>query len=364
MRRPMRTTSCALAVAAMAVVAGCGGSGGSSTGASTTGPASAASDPANTPNVPLSCDTTLTSGEILKYPVPKADEEYTVTLMTVSLAGYYYQAVAYGAQKAADEAGVKLEVVAGQGFSSAAQQVTQAANALTRGTDAILLQPADINGSVPVVEQAAAKGVPVVDIGSLVDSDDAIKVQQDDYEQGKAAAEALVKQLPDGGAGVVMGGPANATWATRRVAGFQDALKDHPEVKVSAVVNSLVDPGEGLAKFTNAATSQPDVDWIYAVYNLLLPPDSIPAEYQDAVYVAGAYDPVTQKALESGRAQAVIADWPVYMGYVGMAQAIEKLNGGSPASLTCFDSPVITKENMDSRVADAQFYPSEYKAGN
>ena len=51
-------------------------------------------------------------------------------------------------------------------------------------------------------------------------------------------ADAVAKLLPQGGQGILMGGPPNASWARRRVAGFLDGIKEHPNIKVIAVVSS------------------------------------------------------------------------------------------------------------------------------
>ncbi len=170
-----------------------------------------------------------------------------------------------GAKLAAEKAGVDVSVVAAQGFSTAPEQITQAENALTRGTDAIVLNPVDVNASAPIIDMAKRKGVPTIVVGTLVDTEDAAQVVQDDYMQGQAAADALAARLPDGGKGIVMAGPANATWSVGRTQGFLDRVGEkYPAITVTAVANSNVDPGEGLSKFTNAASSNPTVDWKHA----------------------------------------------------------------------------------------------------
>ena len=160
-----------------------------------------------------------------------------------------------------------------------------------------------------------------------------------------------------------MGGPANATWSTNRVAGFVDQVEaEYPQIEISSVVNTNVDPAEGLSKFTTATSNSPNVDWIYAAYNLLLPPESIPSAFKDAVYIAGGLEETTIPAVAADRA-AVIPDWPVAMGYIGVMQAIEVLDGGTPAALTCFPSGILTVDDLGTPIADAQVFPADYVAG-
>src|SRR5712691_8541154 len=49
---------------------------------------------------PLACTKKLSPSQLLAYKVPKAKKRYDITLMEVSLNGYYYQGIAYGATKA------------------------------------------------------------------------------------------------------------------------------------------------------------------------------------------------------------------------------------------------------------------------
>jgi ribose transport system substrate-binding protein len=303
---------------------------------------------------PLSCDVTLTEDQVLSYAVPKANKRYHITLAVVSLAEIYYQNVIQGAKAAAAKAGVDLNIVASQGFATAPQQGTEIQNVLSKGTDAIVLGPADPFGLVPAVDAATAKNVPVIDFGTMINSRDAYQIQQDDYEQGVAAADTLAKQLPNGGQGIVMGGPANATWSNRRTAGFQDEIAKYPGIKVSAVVNTQVDPAEGLTKFINAATANPKVDWIYTVYNFILAPQAVPSQYQKAVYLGGALEPATDKALQDRTANVVIADHPVSMGWIGVSEAVAKLNGTAPPKLVCLPNTVITPDMLGTPIAKLQ----------
>lgn len=349
-----------------AVTTGCG-SGSSDSESGTTGSegsTSTASTGQINVHAPLQCDAKLSVQEMLDYQVPKANENYNITLMEVSLGAYYFQAMAFGAQKAADEAGVNLTIKASQGYQSASQQVDQAQTVIAQNPDAIVLQPADIEGSVPIVDQATSAGIPVVDISTEVNSDDAMVVMQDDYEQGKMAADALAKKLPGGGTGIVQGGPSNATWSKKRVAGFKDQLSaKYPDLKILTVTNEGVDPEEGLRKFTDATQAHPKFDWIYAVNTALLLPDSIPAQYSKVPYIGGGLEPMVIDALANNKMFAAIPADQVAMGYFGVGRAIAKLNGDDPPRVTCMPVDAVTKDDLKTPFVEGELYPEDYKAG-
>jgi ribose transport system substrate-binding protein len=309
------------------------------------------------------CDQTLSLEQLAAFKAPKANKRYKIAYSMVSLAGYFYQATAYGATKAAEDAGVDLTLNAAQGFASQAQQITNVRNQLSRNIEGLVINPVDVNGSVAAVEAAAEKNVPVVSIGTLTNTAKAVRIVQDDYTQGEAAAEYIASKLPEGGSGIVMGGPANATWALRRVAGFQDEMKKHPNLVISAVTNENVDPAEGLVKFSDAVRVHPKVDWIYSTYNLLIPPGTVPTNYSKALYVAGGLDELTVGALKGGTASAILPDYPVSEGYLGVAYLVRKLNGEELPSITCLPNGIVSSSNLNSPEIQSQnLFPAGWKA--
>src|SRR5699024_9935953 len=117
------------------------------------------------------------------------DKQYEITMMQVSASGYYFQAIGAAAKEAAKEAGVTLTELAAGGYASPEKQLALVEDALQSGTDALLLAPSDPDGSVAVVEAAKAKDVPVVNFSTEVNSDDVVKVVQDDYRFGQRGAD-------------------------------------------------------------------------------------------------------------------------------------------------------------------------------
>jgi ribose transport system substrate-binding protein len=314
-------------------------------------------------HTPFACDASISVEQLADFKPETPKEPYTIAVSVPSFANPYIQALVYGAEKAAKEAGVTLMVGAGRGFMDPASQITQLENALSRGPDAVLINPSDPAGLAATIDDTVEAGTPVIDIGTLSTSELSSKLIQDDYTQGMQAAEALAKQLPDGGEGIVMGGPANASWARRRVAGFLDGIKATPNIKINAIVSTDIDPQAGLTKFSNAAQAHPKVDWIYATGSFLLAPQSIPTEYKDAVYIGGGFTNVTAEALRDGSARAILPDFPVSVGYIGVALAIQKLNGGDVALRNCAPVGVMTKADLDNPVwADSSIVPSDWVA--
>jgi ribose transport system substrate-binding protein len=359
-RSTVKMAAIASLALAVPLLAGCvpvsktGGAGGGST------------SQANSLHTPLTCTTDFSEDQLMAYKAPKADKPYEITMMMVSLAGYYYQGLVYGAQQAAKDAGVTVKIVAGNGFTSPAPQLSQAQDVIQSKPDAIALQPVDVQGSVPIVTQANAAGIPVISFGTELDTDQtAGQILQDDYKLGQAGADQLAKAHPEGGEGILIAGPATATWSKKRVAGFEDQLKaKYPKFTVVASPTQPVDPSQGLKDFNDATQAHPDVKWVYSVFFYQLLPDSLPDKYKGIPFVTTGYEPAAITSLESGALTTTASVQNISLGYQAVAQAVEALNSGKGAKAhlgnICVPAPALSKADIGSPVADFDLYPEGF----
>jgi ribose transport system substrate-binding protein len=319
---------------------------------------------ANSLHTPLSCTTNFSESQLMAYKAPKADKPYNITVMVVSLAGYYYQGLVYGAQEAAKDAGVNVKIVAGSGFTSPAPQLSQAQDVIQSKPDAIALQPVDVEGSVPIVTQANAAGIPVISFGTELNTDKtAAQVLQDDYKLGEAGADQLAKAHPEGGNGILIAGPATATWSKKRTAGFEDRLKaKYPKFKIVSSPTQPVDPSQGLKDFTDATQAHPDIKWVYSVFFYQLLPDSLPGKYKGIPFVTTGYEPAAISSLQSGALSTTASVQNIAFGYQAVAQSVAALNKGKDAHLgnICVPAPALTKADIGSKVADFDIYPKSF----
>jgi ribose transport system substrate-binding protein len=303
-------------------------------------PCTGSSDPAEAPSPERAAN----------YKAPKADGEYTIGFMEPTLAGHYYQAGSSGAFKAADEAGVKLEFVsAGTGYASPEQQLRQADQLIQKGVEAVALIPTDIQGGVAVANRFLDENIPVVIVATEAGSPDAYMVMQDDYQMGRDSADLVADELSENaGPGIVIAGPANATWSAKRAAGFADRVQEkYPGIEIVASPTQNVDPALGLKSFENAVQGNPDINWVYTVFNLLLDPDSLPSQYQDVAFVTNGLDPATTEDLEQGQVSKVIGITPTPMGYQGVGHAVSLLNGDQNVpALVCIPLTVYEKADL------------------
>ena len=142
---------------------------------------------------------------------------------------------------------MNVTTLAAEGYASPDLQLSQIEDAIERGTDAIVIAPSDIQGSIPAVDLAIEAGLPVVNISTEVAHPDVYMVMQDDYVLGQMLADQLAEVLPDGGSGILIAGPANATWSRKRTVGFSDRVSEaYPTIEILAVADAAGRSGRGV----------------------------------------------------------------------------------------------------------------------
>lgn len=150
----------------------------------------------------------------------------------------FYQDMVAAMQEEAAKQGLTLHIQYAEFDGS--KQNNQIDTFLIQGVDALVIAPVDSAGCVPVIAEAAKKGVPVftVDIaahGAEVSS----HIASDNVKGGEILGEYLAKALGEKGNVAIIDHPSVAS-VQDRTAGFVKALEKYPNMKIVQRI-----PGEG-----------------------------------------------------------------------------------------------------------------------
>jgi D-xylose transport system substrate-binding protein len=103
-------------------------------------------------------------------------------------------------------------------------QVSQAENVVTRGVDAIVIQPVDFNVAATMAKMAARANVPVISYDDVImNAKQAAFIGRDPKEGGLAAARAVAAVVPKGNYALIGGDPGQ-TGSTKMQEGYREAL--------------------------------------------------------------------------------------------------------------------------------------------
>ena len=104
-------------------------------------------------------------------PVPAAQGEKAIIVISKSYQNQFYQAAFKGAEKAAADLGVHLTTNGPDAESNVSQQVEQVAAAINQKPDAIVLAACDPKSLEEALGKAKAAGIPVIGFDSGVPGD-------------------------------------------------------------------------------------------------------------------------------------------------------------------------------------------------
>jgi ribose transport system substrate-binding protein len=138
----------------------------------------------------------------------------------------------------AEASGLVSKVIVANRNGGPAEQIADIRNLISAGVNAIIINPSDRDALNPVIKQAADKGIVVVAVDQAVSAPEAYVLSNDQVAYGKEGAQWLFKQLGGKGSVVEMRGIDGVPADADRHQGFEEALKDYPNIKVTASVFS------------------------------------------------------------------------------------------------------------------------------
>ncbi|WP_070000949.1 ABC transporter substrate-binding protein [Cellulosilyticum sp. I15G10I2] len=176
---------------------------------------------------------------------PTTTENVYIPIIAKGLKYSFWESVRLGAEEAARDLGIKITFEGPQEEAQTQQQLDMLNIALSRSPQAVILSAVDSRAVTPYLEEAQAKGIPVIGFDSGVDSPIVrTTVATDNYGAGELAAEKMVELLDKKGKVAIIIQDATSQVATNRRDGFIDTItQQYPSMDVVAVGY-----GEGDAK--------------------------------------------------------------------------------------------------------------------
>ncbi|MFJ8915857.1 ABC transporter substrate-binding protein [Amycolatopsis sp. NPDC102389] len=271
----------------------------------------------------------------------------------------FYISMQCGAEAEAKKAGYELTTQAPQKFDAAMQ--TQLVNALgSNPPAALLIAPTDAQAMLAPIQQVKTRGAKVIEVDTALKDTSVAEssISSDNAEGGKLAAKTMA-ELAAGKTGsvLVLDTIAGTSTTNTRAKGFEDELKNYPNLKSAGVQFTQNEPDQAASKVTAALASTPDLVGIFAT-NLNTGEGAATglrnAGKIGAVNLIG-FDasPSEIEGLKKGEYQGLIAQDPAAIGQQGVQQAIAALEGKPVTRNLTASLHSITKANMD---ANAQYF--------
>jgi ribose transport system substrate-binding protein len=201
---------------------------------------------------------------LLPFGFVPADAQ-TIAVFTKSQGNPVARSIRIGAETAARAEKMVVFNFIPTSADNVAQQTSLAEEALRSKPDAVVFTPTDPKALSPIVSKFTAAGIPVVNVNDrLAGGIAAAYVGSDDRAIARATAQALLKAMKGTGTVIILEGPPKIASSVARVQGFNDALKEFPNVKLltSQSANYARKPAADL--MNNLLRKYPQIDGILA----------------------------------------------------------------------------------------------------
>ncbi|WP_169085819.1 substrate-binding domain-containing protein [Paenibacillus sp. PL91] len=274
----------------------------------------------------------------------------TIQLILRTSKGDYWQNVTMGAQAAVKEFGINLHVSAPTDEGDVAGQLQTAMQSLETKPDAIVLGANDDAAFEPFLKEAAKRHIPVIAIDSLLTSGETKSyIGMDNYLAGKEAVREMAGQLGGEGDVAMVTYTKGGINGKLREQGIRDAVAEFEGIRL---VDSqpCSDEYSECQQTVSGMLDKQKVDGILSLNT----ETSIGAALELKRRQAGekikliGFDssPELLELLQENQLQLLIVQNPFSMGYLGVKQSLEALQGKQVSARVEMDMEFITEENM------------------
>ncbi len=299
-----------------------------------------------------------------------AEKNYTIALIPKGTTHEYWKSINAGAVKAQRELaeqGVKINLIWKGPLreDDRDQQIQVVENFMARHVSGIILAPLDSQALVKPVNNATQSKIPVLILDSGLKTDKYISyVSTDNFKGGQLAGEKMGALLNGKGNVILLRYAVGSASTEEREAGFLDALKKFPGIKL---ISS--DQYAGATRELCYQASQNllnrfgrEADGVFCPCE---PPTVAMAKALRDIGRAGGkvkmigFDAGSQSVadLKNGDVQALIVQNPMKMGYLAVITMVKHLGGEKVEKRIDTGAVAVTSENMDQPEIKELLYP-------
>jgi ribose transport system substrate-binding protein len=228
----------------------------------------------------------------------------------------------------------------------APEQIAAIRTLISAGANAIVANPADLSALDPVIADAKKRGVVFVAIDQAVSSPEAYIATNDQVQYAKLGLAWLAKKLNGKGNIVELRGAKGVPADADRHKGFQEELKNWPDIKVVKSVYTNWDWPTASKEMLNILQSGQKVDgvWTSGIDSVIV--DAYKTAGKPLVPIVGAdNNGFLKQMLNDKEVNGAAVTNPAVIGGVGAAIAIDALTGKNPERVTTLKPEVWDSSN-------------------
>jgi ribose transport system substrate-binding protein len=172
---------------------------------------------------------------VVSFSVAQEKKPY-IPLVSKGFQHQFWLAVKAGAEQAAKDFDVTITFEGPESEAMVDKQMDMLQVAIDKNPDAICFAAVDSKAAIPLLEQAQAKGIPIIGFDSGVDSDIPLTTAATDNIAAAAlAADKMAELIGGAGEVAIIAHDQTSRTGIDRVKGFTDRIKEkYPDIKIVA----------------------------------------------------------------------------------------------------------------------------------
>ena len=285
-----------------------------------------------------------------------AQKSFRFGMIAKSQGNPFFEAAHVGANDAAHTLGAKHQINITVDWRTpneedAQKQAEFIEQLVLSGADGILISCSDATKLTAAIDKVVGQGIPVATFsGDAPASKRFVALGIDDFECGRETFEELAKLLNGKGKVAAIDGNPNAVNLQRRAAGFREAAKAYPEIKLLDIFYHKETPADAVAKIEQVMQANPDIagwgllgGWPLFTDNALRwSPGTVKCVAVDALPPELAY-------VKNGHVQLLLSQDVYGYGYRGIEHLVNKVYSKKNPARVLDNTPLtrVTKENVD-----------------
>jgi ribose transport system substrate-binding protein len=264
-----------------------------------------------------------------------------------------------GAEEAARRLGVELVVQSPEREIDVEKQMQIVENLLQTGIRALCIAPSSSKGLIPALARANAAHVPIVVVDDEVDSAAAAEagvhtesyVGSDNVEGGRIAGRHLIEATGGRARVAILEGIPGHETGDSRLAGFREAIRAAPGLKVVASQTANWERDQGFTVFQNMLQAHPEIDAVFACNDMMAlgAVEAIAAAGRTGTVRVIGFDAVddARQSIAGGAMAASVAQFPSEMGRLAVETAVKLMNGESVPRDQRTKIGLVTRETLE-----------------
>lgn len=280
-----------------------------------------------------------------------------IALVMKTLTNPFFVEMERGARQAEQELDIILTVKTGAKETSIEQQIAIVKQLIRDQVDAIVIAPASSTDLVPVLVEAQAAGIPIVNIDNRLDQELSAKVGlanvpfiSVDNELGAyLSAQVLSSRIDRPTQAVILEGIRSADNAQERKAGALRAFAENDLIQLVASETANWKIDEAYDVISNLYSQHPEIKAIFCANDMMaLGVLKYLEDTGRTDVLVVAYDALAEAnaAVAEGRLLATVDQQAALQGYKGVLTALRMIQGETIPSEELVDVRLVTAETL------------------